>query len=302
MLKASTIDVNQFFSNNYCDFKNNVNGVDTLCGTIASLNRIYADPFIKQQILNTSSFKPPYEPLNDILTITKEFLKLAKPTQCDFAQYVENFADIITKHLNDEHFNFEFQKDNNNDYIHKLNKNDACGVLNGYSVSLNNKKYYPYDTFLYNLLSNAKCFHYKNNMRSDNKIIYNQLLANNQKKITITDLKTKINQLVQDYNQQCRIVATIQVLYTHDKGGHYTTFVRNNQGNMVFIRADDEHDDKEQVKLNNLNITLYEQWQFRDLLNNHTKQPSRKHYDQKQIKKSTTYRLPTNKKQQNQNK
>ena len=251
-------DINSCFSNNHCDFENNVNGVDTLCGTIASLNRIYADPILKQQVLNTSTFRYPEDKLNTILTSTQKLLRTNKPTQQHFIQYIETLADAITKYLKTRCFSYKIPPNKDNDCIHYFNANDKVGFLEGFGVSYKNDKYYPYDTFLYDFLIRTKTL----KPDSNNLIRYNtkkckELFKNNPTQISVYALKQNINELVKEYEEKKQIVTTIQVLYNHDSGGHYVTFVRNKHGDMDFIRADTKHDDNELVEIKKMNITKY---------------------------------------------
>ena len=257
-MEGNAYDINSCFSNNHCDFENNVNGVDTLCGTIASLNRIYADPILKKQVLNTKTFQYPENKLNTILTSTQKLLRTAKPTQQHFIQYIETVADAITQYLKMRRFSYKIPANTNNDHIHYFNVKDKVGFLEGFGVSYKNGKYYPYDTFLYDLLIQTKTL----KPNRDSLIRYNttkckKLFQDNKTRISVSELKQKINALVKDHEEKKQIITTIQVLYNHDSGGHYVTFVRNTHGDMDFIRADTKHDDNELVEIKKMKITKY---------------------------------------------
>ena len=238
----------QMQTNQGLDFWNNVDGVDTLCGTISSLNLINSNPVLRTQLLEKKKMPQEYQDFQGILEATQTLLKKSKPSQIDFEEYVRQVSKVITDLLNKQNFKGTIKPDGNGDFITKIKKPNIP-LIDGLLISEKNNQFYPYDNFIYRLFNRANVINtYANKTSYFNKneiaTAFSKILPKNkQDKENITNINSSqlsniINQLVsQQFKTSKRIPLNVKVIYDHDKGGHLVTFVRNKQGTFDLIGA-----------------------------------------------------------------
>lgn len=264
---TSTDIINSMFFENHCDFYNsvpykNIDGntkiVDTLCGTISSLNLIRSDPFLRKKILNKKHLSNKYHIFNNILTETKKIIIKEKPEQKDFENYINNVSSTITKYLNKKKFNKEIQPNNNGDLICQIKKEDNCKLLENLFISKNGNNFYPYDDFIYKLLQRSGAFstkynYYQEYYKKDIEQLFKPI--NQTTKMNIGKMKELVQQIKEKFEaKEKKIITNIKIIFDHNQGGHIVTFVRNNKNTLDYIGAERNEDNKKKQDTDNIDI------------------------------------------------